>query len=348
MRVLGLRATFTCGSNAKSRAFSVKKCDVRRNSVRVGTCKRVRQTSMPNGSRPGSWLSSQPGTADVAGRVVTACRASRTFTTPDRPPILTVCLLSVVTSFAAGGSAGAAEANEPEPQTASTEQPSPRAEPDFLFGRPRGLVGVSGGWLLASQSGGIFDLTRDLLTVGERDFDTALVRVGLGLSIAPRADLLFEVGFSGATTASEHRDFVDTDDRPIAQTTEVIQVPLGASARFWLRPRGREVSRFAWVPNGVAPYVGIGGGTRWYRFSQFGDFVDFVDFSIFNARLESTGWAASGHLFAGASIKMTRQLFANVEVRHVWADTPLSGDFLGFDTIDLNGLQITAGVEYVF
>ncbi len=42
------------------------------------------------------------------------------------------------------------------------------------------------------------------------------------------------------------------------------------------------------------------------------------------------------------------QLFANVEGRYVWANTLLSRDFVGFDNIDLNGLRITVGIEYLF
>ena len=180
---------------------------------------------------------------------------------------------------------------------------------DFLFGRPRTVVGVSGGWLAASQAGGIFDFTREVLTVNEGDFDTAALRFDAGRAVSPRLDVVAEVGFSRASVASEYRDFVDLDDLPIVQTTELTQVPVGGSLRFWLTPRGREVGRLAWVPNRIAPYVGAGGGARWYRFTQFGDFVDSVDLSIFTDRLESSGWTASGHVFAGASFSLTRHLF---------------------------------------
>jgi hypothetical protein len=175
-----------------------------------------------------------------------------------------------------------------------------------------------------------------------------MFRLEAGLSIGPRLDVLAEVGFSGSAIASEYRDFVDTADLPIVQTTELMQSLVGGSLRFWLIPRGREVGRFAWVPNRFAPYVGAGGGAQWYRFTQFGDFVDFIDYSIFSDRLESSGWTASGHVFAGTSVNLTRKLFVGIEARYVWADTPLSQDFVGFDNIDLNGFQVTAGIEFVF
>ena len=227
-------------------------------------------------------------------------------------------------------------------------QTSRETTPDFLFGRPRHQLGVSGGWLVASQSGGVFDFTRELLTVNDGDFDTASVRFGFGRSLSPRLDVVAEVGYSGAKSVSEYRDFVDMDDFPIVQTTQLSQAPLVVGLRLWLIPRGREVSRFAWVANKFAPYVGVGGGTQWYRFRQAGDFVDFVDWSIFADVLESSGWAATGHILAGASINLSRRLFMVIEARYLWANTPLGLDFYGFEDIDLNGSHITAGIEVLF
>lgn len=260
------------------------------------------------------------------------------------------CVVAVLASLATSETARATDEDTgaPETRAVTAGQPPRRADSDFLFGRPRTLVEVAGGWLVASQSGGIFDFTRKLLTVDEGAFDTAAFQFEAGRSIGPRLDVMAEVGFSRATITSEYRDLVDIDDLPIVQTTELAQVPVGGSLRFWLTPRGREIGRFAWVPNRVALYAGAGGGTQWYRFIQSGDFVDFVDHSIFTDQLGSSGWTASGHLFAGVSVNVTRHLFMTFEERYVWADTPLSGDFVGFDTIDLNRLQPTLGIEFLF
>ena len=264
-------------------------------------------------------------------------------------PMRAACLLAVLASLA-GGTARAADdgAGPPETTRVRAGQPPRRSAPDFLFGRPRTVIGVSGGWLVASESGGIFDFTRTFLTVNDGDFDTGMFRFTFGRSVSPRLDLMVEGGFSRATITSAYRDFVDSDGLEIVQTTELTQGPLGGSVRFWLIPRGREVGRFAWVPNRIAPYVGVGGGTYRYHFTQSGDFVDFVDLSIFTDRLESSGWTPSGHVFGGASVNLMPQLFANVEGRYVWANTPLSRDFVGFDNIDLNGLRMTVGIEYLF
>ena len=265
-------------------------------------------------------------------------------------PVRAGCLVVVLASLAAGGTARAADDDTGAPETTGVTAAQPRrpSAPDFLFGRPRNVVGVSGGWLMASASGGIFDLTRELLTVNNGDFDTGMFRLTFGRSLSPQLDLLVEADFSRATIASEYRNSFDSEGLEIIQTTELTQGSFAGSLRFWLIPRGREVGRFAWVPTRLAPYLGAGGGAYRYHFTQVGDFVDFVDSSIFTERLESSGWTPSAHIFGGASINLTPQLFATVEARYVWANTPLSDAFVGFDNIDLNALRITVGIEYLF
>ena len=264
------------------------------------------------------------------------------------------CVVAMTTAVVTSAPLYAADPDDgPEPAEASVQSP-PQVDPDFLFGRPRGFSGISGGWLAASQSGPIFDDVRDFFTVDKRAFDSALIRLGLGLTLAPRVDLLFEVEVSQATVRSEERHFTEENGLPILQTTQFKQVPLSGSLRFWLRPRGREVGSYAWVPNDIAPYVGIGGGTLRYRFTQFGDFTwedlsrpgeYYIDYDTVN----SQGWAAKGHAFVGTSIKLSRRLFATVEARYVWASTHVQIDSLGYlGNIDLSGLRMTGGIEFIF
>ena len=267
------------------------------------------------------------------------------------------CVVAIIATLATGDPVIASDPNDPSGTVpaAAIQPPPQQTEPDFLFGHPRGFYGISGGWIQASQRGSIFDFVREQFTVDEGAFDSAMIRFAFGLALSPRTDLLFETGVNQATVPSENRKFLNdnntddtSDDYPITQTTQLKQVPLGVSVRYWLRPRGREVGRYAWVPHRVAPYIGIGGGTQRYRFTQEGNFVDYRDFVIFPGELHSQGWAASGHVFGGTSIKLTRRVFAGVEARYVWADTPLSNDFSFSDSIDLSGLRITGGIEFVF
>ena len=147
---------------------------------------------------------------------------------------------------------------------------------------------------------------------------------------------------------SEYRDFVDNDRLPIVQQTRLSETNLAGSVRFALTPRGREVSRLAWIPSTVTPYVGAGGGMLFYRLEQEGDFVDFLDFSIFPGQFESHGWTPSAQVFGGVDVRMWRRLFLSLEARYLWADADLGFDYIGFDPIDLTGFRISSGVSVAF
>ena len=256
---------------------------------------------------------------------------------------------------AAGGVAFAADGPEAEP-AAAAQPPSGRTRPDFLFGRPRGFAGVSAGWLRAT-SGGVFDWFRGFLISGvddrgefipisRRAYDTALFRIAAGYSVTPRVDLVFDVTPSDTVARSEYKEWTN-NGRPIAQSTQVWQIPLNAGVRYWVAPRGRPIGRLAWVPSTVAFHVGGGLGLRWYRLEQFGEFVDYVDLTIWNDRLGSKGKALTRHVAAGISLRLSRRIFAVAEARRVWSQ-PVANSSFDFGDIDLGGLHMTGGIEFVF
>jgi hypothetical protein len=220
--------------------------------------------------------------------------------------------------------------------------------PDFLFGAPRGYIGIQGGWSFAGASSEIFAFVGEQLTIDEGDFDAPALLIDFGIDVNPHLVATFRFEYSRATIGSEYRDWVDQDDLPIVQTTEFTTIPLTANLKFYLRPRGREISRYAWVPCSVAPYVGGGGGLLWYRFEQYGDFVDFTDLAVFSDVYKSDGWTPTVQVFGGVDIKLHRRIFLGVEVRYAWAESNLSEDFVDFDAIDLAGLRTSAGVNILF
>lgn len=274
--------------------------------------------------------------------------------TPTVRFLLATCL-AVAVPMASGGAALVADGPEAE-AAAAAQPPSGRGRPDFLFGQPRGFAGFSAGWLRAS-SGGVFDVFRGFLITGvddqgefipisKRAYDTAVFRFAAGYSISPRVDLMFDVAPSDTVVPSEYEEFTE-GGRPITQSTQVWQIPLNAGVRFWLAPRGRRIGQLAWVPSTVAFHVGAGLGLRWYRLEQFGDFVDYRDLSIHSDRLRSNGKALTRHVGAGVSVKISRRVFAVVDARQVWSQ-PVASSAFSFDDIDLGGLHMTGGIEFVF
>ncbi len=224
----------------------------------------------------------------------------------------------------------------------------PARTPDFLFGEPKGSVGLRGGWGFARAGSDFYDFIGEQLTVGRRDFDGPTFGIDVGYQALPWLMIQARVHNTQSRVTSEFRDYVDQDDAPIFQETRLIRTPITVGVKVYLKPRGRSVSRFAWVPGSVAPYVGGGGGVIRYELVQEGDFVDFADLSIFRDTFRSKGWSGTANIFAGLDIKVHRRAFASLEVEYLWADAELGQDFVGFDPIDLSGFQATVGIDLVF
>jgi hypothetical protein len=202
--------------------------------------------------------------------------------------------------------------------------------------------------VFARAGSDLFDFVEDQLTVDKHDFNGPAVAVDVGIALKRRVDLVSALQINRTSVRSEYREFLDNNRLPIEQSTRLKTVDLSGSLRYALLPRGYEVSRLAWVPRRVIPYVGAGVGAMWYAFEQSGDFVDFVDLSVFSDSFRSAGWAPSAHAFGGVDVQIHRRLFLTVEGRYVWANATLGNDFVDFDPIDLAGFRVATGVNFVF
>lgn len=225
---------------------------------------------------------------------------------------------------------------------------APLSAQDFLFRDPRVTLGVRFGYAVPTASSDIFDDTRDLLTVERSDFNSAVWATQLAVRVTPRVDVALDVGFMRASTHSEFRHWVDTDDRPIEQVTEFDRTPVTLGAKMYFRDRGRSIGRFAWIPERWAPYVGAGAGYTWYRFEQDGDFVDFETLDIFPDRFVSEGKAATVYGAIGAEFSLGRSLLLTADGRYTWARGEMGSDFIDFDRMDLSGFQASAGLSIRF
>ena len=236
-------------------------------------------------------------------------------------------------------------------QTApSSSQPGVQvpSSPDFMLGEPRLWIGARGGWLFASAGSDIYDFVTDQLTVEKSNFNGGSFALDFGVAVAPRTDVVFGFDVNRSRTPSEYRAFIDNFGLPIEQTTELKQFNLTASARFNLVPKGREISRLAWIPNTWVPYVGAGGGVGQYSFQQYGDFVDFVDNHVFTDLFESKGWTPLAHVFGGVDVRVFKQVLLSFEGRYTWSHAELERDFIDFDPIDLGGTRFGVGVNFTF
>jgi hypothetical protein len=226
-------------------------------------------------------------------------------------------------------------------------QPPPDGGPGFLFHTPRVTVGLRGGFNLRSAARGkIGTLFTDTLTLGRSAFNAFSIGGDLGVTVAGPLELVLSGGYSRTTAPSEFRNWVDQNDQPITQVTQLETWPWTLAARWYLTSRGRRIGHFVWMPARVMPYVGVGGGAIQYALRQDGSFVDFQDLSIFGDTWESRGWAPLGVAMVGADYSLGTRVVVNADARYLLAKAGLHQDFAAFtDGIDLSGIQFSLGLH---
>jgi hypothetical protein len=241
-----------------------------------------------------------------------------------------------------GGAAAAA-------QTADQVPPAMRMPaPDFLLKRPTGSVGLRGNWVFARAGSDLFDFLHEQLTIDKGDFRSPAIAADVAYAITPRIDAVFGLEYARTSMQSEYRHLVDNNLLPIEQTTALSTLHVIAGVRHAFVPRGYAVSRLAWVPRRVVPYAGAAAGVVRHEFSQAGDFVDYKDQAVFSDSFRSHGWSPTAHVFGGVELHVYRRLFATLESRYVWSDAPLDRSFQDFAPIDLAGIRMSAGINFVF
>lgn len=220
----------------------------------------------------------------------------------------------------------------------------------YLFTRPKGTLALRVGASRPNATGSVFDFASEQLTLGPNSYLGLAYAADIGVAVTSRAEVVLGVGVNKRRTGSEYRDWVDNNDRPIEQQTRFDRVPVTLGMRWNLRPAGRSVGRYAWVPSRMVPYVAAGGGTMYWRFRQEGDFVDFGSETrpVFRSIIEDNGWTAMGYAAGGVAFSLSPQVALNTELRYDVSQAPLRGDFEGFSNIGLSGVGLTAGLAFRF
>lgn len=221
----------------------------------------------------------------------------------------------------------------------------------FLFRAPRVTLSLHGGYAQARAGSDLFDEMTQLLTLERSDFGGFTFGGDVGVRATDRLDVVFGVMYGRSGAQSEDSLYFDpgptgNDSLPILQDTHLTRVPVTASLRFYLAPRGRTIGRFAWVPSALVPYVGFGAGAMYHRFEQEGDFVDYLDETIFSETYQSSGWSALAQVLGGFEVALGPRTAMMVEGRYLWSSADLDLDFEGFEPIDLAGFQATAGLSF--
>lgn len=218
----------------------------------------------------------------------------------------------------------------------------------FRFDPPKVHFSIQIGADQTKTANEIVQFVSNRLTLDPKDFHQPKIALELGVRLNERTDIDFEMVFAGMGMDSEFRDWVDNDDLPIRQTTEIFKSTFGMNIKRYLRNRGQRLSQFAWIPNGWAPFVGAGGGLAVYEFGQVGDFIDFETLDVFGADLRSRGHGALGKVFAGMDFYLGAGWGLTTTWQYTWVSSPMNGDFQQFQPFDLGGLGGQFGARLFF
>ena len=220
---------------------------------------------------------------------------------------------------------------------------------DFFFGAPKGWVSIRGGWLIPRAESDLYDFVGDQLTIESSDFQSGTFNTELGVALRPGVSIEGGVDLSRRSFGSEYRHFISSDGTSITQRTKLDQTGLFAGVRYTPNAYGRRISRLAFIPDRVVPYLGGGFSASYYAFQQAGQFVDFITLAVFSDSFRTDGWAFGPYVRAGSDLQVWQRLYLNFDARYTWQHAPtLSGDFTGFDGIDLSGFRGTMGFSVVF
>ncbi len=225
------------------------------------------------------------------------------------------------------------------------------AEPDFLFSPPSVSVTIRGGMMDYQASGLLFDFTTDRFTTQAEDFRGGSLGIEFGVWVDDHVEVTLGLDGGQVTVHHESRDWEEVDGSPIRQATRVRLGPTGQlGLKGYVLPRGETLGQFAWIPTRANAFLAAGLGVGAYEFRQFGDFVDEVEDPpvIFEDDFLSDGAVFLLYAGGGGEVTLRRNLALTLEGRYFWGEDSLDGDFRDFDTINLNGLRLTAGLSVRF
>jgi len=205
------------------------------------------------------------------------------------------------------------------------------------------------GYALPSAGGDLFAFVTDELSLRRRDFGSYAYGVDLAIPLNARLSAVFSADIGGMDKKSDYREWQDNSGQPIEQSTKFDRKSLTASLRYHLRPTGRQLSKFAWIPSPVAPWASAGIGRTYYEFAQRGDFVDFTNGNrVFYDAFSSEAWGFTAQGSAGVDWSISPHFVVTTQAKYLRGQANLGLDFSGFKPIDLSGLSMTSGLAIRF
>lgn len=147
-----------------------------------------------------------------------------------------------------------------------------------------------------------------------------------------------EIGSYTKTQYAMYRDYEYDNGAPIYQNVSLRIVPIEAGLKFY--PMGHRST--------LNPFIGGGVGLYSWTYQQWGDFIDFGDFSIYEGNAETKRFSVGFFGRVGFVYRFIAQAAISLEGKYQYLKGHLSGNFEGFEPLDMSGFQVNAGINIFF
>jgi len=152
------------------------------------------------------------------------------------------------------------------------------------------------------------------------------------------ASFSVEVGSYARTLYAEYRDYTFDDGAPIYQNISLRIVPIEANLKYY--PAGHRYALF--------PFIGVGAGVYAWTYQQWGDFINFEDGSVNEGFAETRRFAFGLNGRCGLVFRFHPRLAFSLEGKYQYLKGNLSDYFQGFDSLDMGGITVNAGINIYF
>jgi hypothetical protein len=144
-----------------------------------------------------------------------------------------------------------------------------------------------------------------------------------------------EIGSYSKNIYTQYKDYTYQDNSPIFQNISLRITPVEANVKIY--PIGHRYKVF--------PYFGAGAGLYAWTYQQWGDFIIFPAGDIVEGFAETKTFSFGFNGRAGLVFRFHSRVALAVEGKYQYLRGRLSGDFAGFDQLDLGGITGTVGLN---
>ncbi|MDY0297170.1 MAG: hypothetical protein RB296_07625 [Acidobacteriota bacterium] len=201
---------------------------------------------------------------------------------------------------------------------------------------PAQSLNLKVGLFIPFMESDLWDINRANLEFEKADMVDLYYGIEYEWLMSEQLSLAFEGGIYKKEKRSYYRDFEFDDFSLIPQNLSLRITSLEATIKLY--PIGRRHTFY--------PFLALGGGLYAWKYEQWGYFIDNQDFSVYEGYSDSAKFSPGLTGKAGMVLRLGRNTGISLEARYLYLKDELGELFEGFETFDMRGLSINAGIHF--